>query len=599
MKILRLVQRYVNRARQIVQDKGFGFLWRAILFKFRSRGAPERKASIPDWLAYYQKKAEARKRPALASGGSENPEVSILILTYNNLAVTQTCLYSIFANTSYPNFEIILVDNASSDETPAWLGTYSQAHSNVQVILNSSNRGFAAGNNQAAARARGKYLVFLNNDTVVTQGWLEGLLSHVERDPGIGLIGPVTNSTGNEARIPVEYSTPLEMERFAAERRRTMKGKSFDIRMLALYCVLTARDQFDRVGRLDERFGVGMFEDDDLAVRYHESGLRVVCAEDVFVHHFQSVSFGRLKKDHYDKIFSENQKKYEEKWGRPWQPYHFREELLAVQRPRSRTMLSKNKLGILHYRCNICGRACKTPVDALGRETPSCSCGSTVRSRAIIHLLSMELFGKSIALPDFPIRPDLRGWGMSDGGYAGVLAKKVGYVNTFYHQDPRFDITAPLDPEIEGTLDFLISTEVFEHITSPVSTAFRNARRLLKPGASFIFTVPYTLRSDTDEHFPELHQYEIVERPGADPILRNITRDGREQVFENLVFHGGPGSTLEMRVFAQAALLTEFKKAGFEAKISSEPCWEFGIYWRDAWSLPIVAHPILNQGLEN
>jgi SAM-dependent methyltransferase len=247
-------------------------------------------------------------------------------------------------------------------------------------------------------------------------------------------------------------------------------------------------------------------------------------------------------------------------------------------------------MGTLNYRCNICGRACETPVADLGREKPSCECGSTVRSRSIVHLLSEELFGRSLALPDFPVRPDLHGWGMSDAGYSDLLSQKVGYVNTFYHQEPRFDISAPLDPSLEGTLDFLISTEVFEHINSPVSIGFENARRLLKPNGVFIFSVPYTLEAATREHFPDIYKFEVIDRTGANPILKNITRDGREQVFDNLVFHGGPGATLEMRVFSEAGLMAELKQAGFGTIIIySEPCWEFGIYWKDAWSLPILA----------
>lgn len=247
--------------------------------------------------------------------------------------------------------------------------------------------------------------------------------------------------------------------------------------------------------------------------------------------------------------------------------------------------------GTLKYRCNICGRACETPMVDLGREKSSCICGSTVRSRSIVHLLSIELFGHSLALPDFPVRPDLLGWGMSDFGYSELLPHKLNYVNTYYHKEPRLDITAPLDPELEGKLDFLISTDVFEHINPPVSVGFENARRLLKTNGVFIFSVPYTLEAETREHFPDLYKYEVINRAGDSPILKNITRDGREQVFNNLVFHGGPGATLERRVFSQAGLISDLKQAGFDTiKIFSEPFLEFGIYWHDSWSLPIVAY---------
>ncbi len=245
---------------------------------------------------------------------------------------------------------------------------------------------------------------------------------------------------------------------------------------------------------------------------------------------------------------------------------------------------------LLRYRCNICGQPCETKTTELGRETPSClGCGSTVRMRAIIHMLSMELFGESLALPDFPIRPDITGIGMSDwDGYAIPLAHKVGYKNTYYHQEPKLDITS-IDPSLEGTLDFIISSDVFEHIVPPVSIAFENARKLLKPDGVLIFTVPYSQDGKTWEHFPDIYNYEIL-KINDRPILKNKARDGREQVFDNLVFHGGSGATLEMRVFSEAGLMDEFKKSGFrKVRLYKDPHFAHGVYWIHDWSLGMTA----------
>lgn len=277
-------------------------------------------------LAYYQGRHEILQN--LEKDDCVNtPKVSIIVLTYNNLLINQICLRSIYCNTTYPNFEVIVVDNASIDGTPDWLKSHAKNYSNMKLILNPDNRGFAAGNNQAVRKAAGEYLVFLNNDTIVTQGWVKKLLAHIHSDPKIGLVGPVTNAIGNEARILVNYNTPAEMEVFAADLACTMRMQSFDIRMLAFYCIMTSKGQYESLGGLDERFSVGMFEDDDLAIRYHQKGLRVICAEDVFIHHFQGLSFGKLASEEYQKIFEANRKKYEEKWGRAWQPYKFRDFL--------------------------------------------------------------------------------------------------------------------------------------------------------------------------------------------------------------------------------------------------------------------------------
>ena len=245
---------------------------------------------------------------------------------------------------------------------------------------------------------------------------------------------------------------------------------------------------------------------------------------------------------------------------------------------------------VVNFLCNICGSENVVPPARLEREARSCSgCGSSVRLRAVIHVLSTELFGRSLPLLEFPQRKDLVGAGMTDpDGYAMGLARTFSYTNTYYHQEPRLDITAPGVPW-EGSLDFLICSEVFEHVPPPVSLAFDNLRRIMKPGGVVVFTVPYTKADRTVEHFPDLCEYRIAVENGRH-VLRNRTRDGREQAFERLVFHGGPGETLEMRVFGEADLVREFRRAGFaEVKVYREPCAEYGIYWRSDEGLPVSA----------
>ncbi|MBN1261654.1 MAG: class I SAM-dependent methyltransferase [Anaerolineae bacterium] len=225
----------------------------------------------------------------------------------------------------------------------------------------------------------------------------------------------------------------------------------------------------------------------------------------------------------------------------------------------------------------------------LHRELPSCwNCGSTMRFRAIVHLLSEELLGAELLLPDFPKRP-WRGVGLSDWeGYARPLAEKWQYTNTFYHCEPFLDITT-IPPKMEGTLDFLIASDVFEHIAPPITVAFENARRLLKPGGLFILTVPYVREGRTQEHFPELFRYEIVEREGR-PILNNITRDGRHQQFDELVFHGGEGVNLELRMFSEGDILDTLTAVGFtDIRIHHEPCYRHGIIWLEDRHLPFTA----------
>jgi SAM-dependent methyltransferase len=228
---------------------------------------------------------------------------------------------------------------------------------------------------------------------------------------------------------------------------------------------------------------------------------------------------------------------------------------------------------------------------ALDRETPNCEgCGSNVRLRAIIQMLSLELFGRSLSISEFPDSHDIVGLGISDWEvYADRLAPKFNYTNTYFHQEPKLDLRA-IDAKLEGTMDFVIATDVFEHIAPPISGAFQNVRRLLKPDGVLIFSVPYSKEGEeTLEHFTQLHDYEVLERGGIH-ILKNVTEDGVEQIFDDLVFHGGIGSTLEMRVFSESSLLREFEQAGFgRVKIYKTPDFDHGIYWQLDWSLPLSA----------
>ncbi len=265
----------------------------------------------------------------------EKPDASLVILTYNNLDYTRQCLESIYKHTpvseSSPTpYELIVVDNASTDGTPAFLRAYAEKYPNLNVILNRTNEGFAKGNNQGAAAARGKFLVFLNNDIVVTPGWLPGLLKHLD-NPTIGMAGPVTNASGNETRIPVTYQDISGLEAFSAEYTHTHAGENFEIAMLPFQCVALRRAVWDEVGPLDEGFGIGMFEDDDYALRLHHAGYKILCAEDVFIHHWGSVSFSKLGVSGYWQLFQRNRVYFEQKWQVKWQPHLPRPELFSEQ----------------------------------------------------------------------------------------------------------------------------------------------------------------------------------------------------------------------------------------------------------------------------
>ena len=148
---------------------------------------------------------------------------------------------------------------------------------------------------------------------------------------------------------------------------------------------------------------------------------------------------------------------------------------------------------MVSFVCNICGQT--NTIEALDHEASSCGgCGSNVRLRALIYLLSKELFGDGLALPGLPRLRCVKGLGLSDQlNYADRLARAFDYTNTFYDREPRLDITEA-HPDRYGTYDFILSSDVFEHIAPPVERAFDEAYKLLKPHGVLCLSVPFFAR---------------------------------------------------------------------------------------------------------
>jgi len=254
---------------------------------------------------------------------SRRPMVSIIVVTYNNLDFTKECLNSLELHTAYDNYEIIVVDNASSDGSREFLNGWANGAGNRTIILNDDNRGFAAANNQGLECALGDYFVLLNNDTYVTPGWLGTLLQHLKKNDKLALVGPVTNNIGNEAKIPIAYSNMDEMQKAALQYTSQHLGRLQRVDAVAFFCVAFSRDTLNAVGVLDEAFGVGFFEDDDYCMRARVLGRQIGIADDVFIHHHLSASFDTLKANRKRQLFEENRAIYEAKWG-AWKPHSYR-----------------------------------------------------------------------------------------------------------------------------------------------------------------------------------------------------------------------------------------------------------------------------------
>ncbi len=234
---------------------------------------------------------------------------------------------------------------------------------------------------------------------------------------------------------------------------------------------------------------------------------------------------------------------------------------------------------VIEYRCNICGGANRLERSQFHRELAVCrECGANARFRGIVQALAGFL-GEGGVLREWPRRKHIAGVGMSDWpGYASLLGDKFSYENTYYDRAPRLDIQNP-SPEQLGRYDFVISSDVFEHILPPLQTGFDNLLALLKPGGCLVFSVPYSRSAQTVEHYPGLQDFEILDFRGQ-KVLVNRDATGALQAYDHLVFHGGEGATLEMRVFCENDVLDRLTRAGFkDVCVLDQPQLAIGHYW--------------------
>jgi len=267
---------------------------------------------------------------------------SIVILTHNQLEYTKKCIESIFTHTKEP-FELIVVDNGSADGTVEYLereggrrrtedggqrtedggrkteGRGQRPGVRIKIIKNVENLGFAAGNNQGMAAARGDYILLMNNDIVVTPGWLEQMVSCAERNSKSGIVGPMSNYVSGPQlveNVPYNIKTLEGLDGFATKFSDQYGGKTQRILRVVGFCMLIKRAVINKIGGMDGRYGLGNFEDDDFSLRATLAGFESWIAEDCFIHHFGNRTFIGAKID-YRESLHKNWEIFKEKWGMP------------------------------------------------------------------------------------------------------------------------------------------------------------------------------------------------------------------------------------------------------------------------------------------
>ncbi len=235
---------------------------------------------------------------------------TIVILTHNNWTVTAECLESIRKHTPEP-YELIVVDNGSSDETVERL----KELSDVNLICNETNLGFPKGCNQGIEAANGENVLFLNNDTLVTENWLKNLLRELYSDSRVGMVGPVSNCVSGLQQIPVTYQDTADLDIFARAHCNEHSGQWASVRRLVGFCLLVKRSVFDEIGWFDERFGIGNYEDDDLCLRALKAGYSLRIVYDSFIHHIGHATVRNINDVNFTQLLLENKLKAAEKWG--------------------------------------------------------------------------------------------------------------------------------------------------------------------------------------------------------------------------------------------------------------------------------------------
>ena len=206
--------------------------------------------------------------------------VSIIMVTLNTPRMTQECLKSVLQNTSLPH-EIIVVANSRH---PAILRALRQ-FPKIRILQNQRNVGYTKAANRGARASSGKYLCFLNSDTLVPSRWLERLLS-VLQQPGVGAVAPLSKKHGYPYDWPPKF-LPIREETVSLTDQaveRWNKNRTEEVKSLWGFCLLLTREVMWNVGFFDERFFFGC-EDVDFSLRLQLHGYRLLRANHLFIHH--------------------------------------------------------------------------------------------------------------------------------------------------------------------------------------------------------------------------------------------------------------------------------------------------------------------------
>ncbi|MBW2018925.1 MAG: glycosyltransferase [Deltaproteobacteria bacterium] len=270
---------------------------------------PRTEAAVPGGEGFCSSKSY-KKGTAIKRRNKNRFDCSIIIPVFNRVDYTKQCLEALVENTGGVEYEVIIVDNGSADGTGDFLKLL---EGDVKIIRNNRNLGFAVACNQGAKAASGRYLTFLNNDTIPQKGWLSAMIKITEAEPNVGIVGSklVYPETGKIQHAGIVISkrkkNPYNLyQNFPTDHPAVNRTRDFNAVTGA--CLLIRSDLFFEVGMFDESY-INCFEDVDLCLKVREMGLRVVYNPQSFLYHYEAASEGRKDgAEHSTKVFLE-------KWG--------------------------------------------------------------------------------------------------------------------------------------------------------------------------------------------------------------------------------------------------------------------------------------------
>ena len=279
----------------------------------------------------------------------ENPKVSIIIPVYNQIHYTYACLVSILENTEGFDYEIIIADDVSTDATKE----IDKFVSGLVIARNESNQGFLKNCNNAAKKARGEYIFFLNNDTTVEKDWLPPLIKLLESDESIGMVGSkliYPDGRLQEAGGIIWSDGSGWNYGRCDDPNKPEYNYVRDVDYISGAAIMLSRKLWEEIGGFDERYAPAYCEDSDLAFEVRKRGLRVVYQPLSVVIHFEGVSNGTdVNGTGLKRYQVENNKKLQEKWSDEFKNQYDNVGVPNAFRARERSRDKKVILFVDHY----------------------------------------------------------------------------------------------------------------------------------------------------------------------------------------------------------------------------------------------------------